>query len=138
MARFDVIGEFVPSTPCLSGCGEYPQYVRGTYMENGEPVTYPLRPGGIWIRTPSRKTVTRALRISLRGCRFEGHDRPAISGYRGETIAQVMPQHRPSCNGTLTVHQQPGKQVAHRVIFDGHGGAKTAERCDKGHSIRDV
>jgi hypothetical protein len=45
MARFDRIGEFVPSTPCLCRCGEYRQYVRGTYTENGRPVTQPLGPG---------------------------------------------------------------------------------------------
>src|SRR5690242_12476496 len=31
-----------------------------------------------------------------------------------------------------------GTQTLNRIIFDGHGGAKTAERWDVGHRIRDV
>jgi glucose/arabinose dehydrogenase len=31
-----------------------------------------------------------------------------------------------------------GSQTLHRIIFDGHGGAKTAERWNVGHRIRDV
>jgi hypothetical protein len=36
------------------------------------------------------------------------------------------------------LHQRPGEQTLNRIIFDGHGGAKTAERWDVGHRIRDV
>ena len=31
-----------------------------------------------------------------------------------------------------------GIRSLNRIIFDGHGGAKTAERWDVGHRIRDV
>ena len=31
-----------------------------------------------------------------------------------------------------------GTRSLNRIIFDGHGGAKSAERWDVGHRIRDV
>ena len=31
-----------------------------------------------------------------------------------------------------------GSQTLNRIVFDGHGGAKTAERWDAGKRIRDV
>jgi glucose/arabinose dehydrogenase len=31
-----------------------------------------------------------------------------------------------------------GSKTLNRIIFDGHGGAKPAERWDVGHRIRDV
>jgi aldose sugar dehydrogenase len=50
--------------------------------------------------------------------------------YRG---SQIFPQ----WNGNGFVSGLATKSLT-RIVFDGHGGAKTAERWDVGHRIRDV
>ena len=39
--------------------------------------------------------------------------------------------------GTASSAEWPPRRSV-RIMFDGHGGAKTAERWDVGHRIRDV
>ena len=44
----------------------------------------------------------------------------------------------PQWNGNEEPFSGLGTKALVRIVFDGHGGAKTAERWDMGHRIRDV
>jgi hypothetical protein len=104
-ASFSMIGEFTPSIPCNCLCGEYRQYVRGTFTRNGATVTHPLcganldpttyqedcaRIGGTDYKYGYRSIPFATSRFTnpdqATGCRFEGLDAPGITGSSSDTL----------------------------------------------------
>jgi hypothetical protein len=106
-ATFNMIGDFSPTKiPCSCSCGEYRQYVRGTFTKNGSNVTHALcgtnldpttfqedcaRIGGTDYKYGYRSIPFATSKFTqpdqATGCRFEGFDAPGITGSSGDTLA---------------------------------------------------
>jgi len=105
-ASFTMIGDFAPRIPCNCSCGEYRQYVRGTFTANGSPVAHSLGGGRLLDPTTfqedgdvaagtvyGHRSVVGTKSIftpdQAGGCRFEGSDEPGISN-TGSGVALAM------------------------------------------------
>lgn len=105
-ASFSMVGDFTPSIPCTCSCGEYRQYVRGSFTRNGSPVTHALCGTNLDPRTYQEdcgifggRTYKYGYRSNpfatskftgpdqATGCRFEGSDAPGITGSSGDRLA---------------------------------------------------
>jgi len=104
-ARFNMKGTFSPSIPCNCSCGEYRQYVRGTFERNGATVTHALcgtnldptkfqEDCGIFggtsyrygYRSQSFATSKFTNPDQATGCDFEGRDFPRLGGSSGDKL----------------------------------------------------
>lgn len=105
-ASFRMVGDFTPSIPCNCSCGEYRQYVRGSFTRNGSSVTHALCGTNLDPKTYQEdcgifggKTYKYGYRSipfatskfttpdQATGCRFEGSDAPGITGSSGDKLA---------------------------------------------------
>jgi hypothetical protein len=106
-ATFNMIGNFSPtSKSCSCSCGEYRQYIRGSFTKNGRPVVHALCGGNLEQKVFNEDCVIqggtnyrygyRSLSFATSkfthldqatGCRFEGFDAPGITGASGERLA---------------------------------------------------
>lgn len=106
-ASFSMIGDFVPRIPCTCYCGEYRQYVRGTFTAGGSPVAHSLGGGRTlhpttfqedgdlaagtaygYRSSPGTKSVFTPDQAG--GCRFKGEDEPGISSASGTAVAMSL------------------------------------------------
>ncbi len=104
---FQIRADFTRPIPCNCSCGEYRQYVRGTFTANGRPVTHRLGPGRVLHPTnfqedgdvslgtvyghrSVRGTKSRFTPDQAGGCRFEGEDEPGISSSSGTRVAMNL------------------------------------------------
>jgi hypothetical protein len=102
---FTMISNFVASSGsgCTCSCGEYRQYVWGTFTANGNPVVHSLGGGrNLHPTTPQEDgdvgagtvyghrsvlgTQSRFLPNQATGCRFEGADQPGIASATSGTV----------------------------------------------------
>jgi hypothetical protein len=106
-AQFSMIGAFSPNQiPCSCKCGEYRQFVRGTFTRNGSPITHPLCGTNLdptsfqedcaLIGGTNYKYGYRSQRFGssvftspdqITGCVFNGSDFPRIGGSSGDNLA---------------------------------------------------
>ena len=117
---FSMIGAFAPSIPCTCSCGEYRQFVRGTFTKNGSSVTHPLCGtnldpttfqedcgivGGTSYHYGYRSQPFATSKFTpdqAGGCTFEGIDDPGILGASGDILAMNLDfkgQLIDTCNG---------------------------------------
>jgi hypothetical protein len=108
-AAFSMLGSFTPSIPCTCGCGEYRQFVRGTFTKNGAAVTHALCGtnldptafqedcgivGGTTYRYGYRSQSFATSKFTnpdqATGCTFEGQDAPGISGASGDVLSMNL------------------------------------------------
>jgi hypothetical protein len=104
---FQIRADFDTAIPCTCACGEYRQYVRGTFTANGKAVTHQLGPGRVLDPTTfqedgdfglgtaygyrsKRGTKSRFTPDQAGGCRFEGEDEPGISSSSGAQVAMDL------------------------------------------------
>jgi hypothetical protein len=104
---FQIRADFATPIPCNCSCGEYRQYVRGTFTADGQPVTHQL--GGGRTLHPTRfqedgdlaagtaygyrsspGTKSRFKPDQAGGCRFEGDDEPGISSDSGTRVSMSL------------------------------------------------
>lgn len=98
---------FTPRIPCTCYCGEYRQYVRGSFTANGSAVTHMLGPGRpmsattfqedgdvgagtVYGHRAVRGTKSRFVPDQAGGCGFEGEDEPGISAPSGTVVAMNL------------------------------------------------
>lgn len=106
-AAFSMIGDFVPRTPCTPYCGEYRQYVRGTFTANGakhvhslgggrnlHPTTFQedgdVAAGTVYGHRSVPGTKSKFTPNQANGWRFEGQDEPGIAGPSGTALAMNL------------------------------------------------
>jgi hypothetical protein len=103
-AAFTMVGEFVPRIPCNCSCGEYRQYVRGTFTADGKTVTHSLgggrnlhattfqEDGDVAAGTVYGHRAVRGTKSKFKnpdqatGCTFEGADEPGIASTKSGTV----------------------------------------------------
>jgi hypothetical protein len=102
-AAFTMKADFTPSIPCTCSCGEYRQYVRGTFTANGHPLTHSLGGGRTLHPTNFQEdgdvaagtayghrsvpgTKSNYTPDQAGGCHFEGADEPGVSGAPGTVL----------------------------------------------------
>lgn len=100
---FNMVGDFNSAIPCTCACGEYRQYVRGTFTANGAPVTHQLGPGltlhptnyqldgnattaNYFGRRDYRTSYSHFEPDQAGGCQFQGSDIPGISAGSGTAL----------------------------------------------------
>jgi len=98
-----MVGDFDSPIPCTCACGEYRQYVRGSFTANGSPVTHYIGPGVTLNPTTyqldgNATTANYFGRRNYRtgyshyepdqagGCQFQGSDIPGLSGPSGTAL----------------------------------------------------
>jgi hypothetical protein len=106
-AAFTMIGDFAPRIPCDCSCGEYRQYIRGTFTANGRSLTHSLgggrtlhpttfqedgdvAAGTAYGHRSSLGTKSKFTPDQMGGCRFEGADEPGVSGGSGARLAMNL------------------------------------------------
>ncbi|MFZ5623305.1 MAG: hypothetical protein ACOY71_02585 [Gemmatimonadota bacterium] len=102
-ADFDMIAGVGPVIPCNCSCGEYRQYVRGTFTVNGknhahslgggrnlDPTTYQedgnVAAGTVYGHRRVRGTKSVFKPDQAGGCQFQGSDQPGISAGSGTKL----------------------------------------------------
>ena len=100
---FSMVGDFNSAIPCTCACGEYRQYVRGSFTAGGSPVTHTIGPGvtlhpttfqldgnattaNYFGRRNYRTTYSHFEPDQAGGCQFQGNDIPGISGGSGTAL----------------------------------------------------
>jgi hypothetical protein len=106
-APFQVRADFTTPIPCNCSCGEYRQYVRGTFTADGQPVTHQLGGGRTLHPTQFQEdgdlaagtaygyrsspgTKSRFKPDQAGGCRFEGEDEPGITSGSGKQVTMHL------------------------------------------------
>lgn len=107
-AAFTMTGNFSPVIPCNCSCGEYRQFVKGSFTVNGNPHVHSLGggrnldpntfqedgdvgAGTVYGHRAVPGTKSKFTRPDqLTGCRFEGADEPGISAPSGTRLAMDL------------------------------------------------
>ena len=106
-ATFNMVGDFTPRIPCSCSCGEYRQYVRGSFTVNSAPFTHYIGPGtalnptvyqldgnsttaNYFGRRDYRTEYSHFEHYQEGGCQFQGQDIPGISAGTGTALAMNL------------------------------------------------